>query len=152
MADVMQVISKGMRHRKVGSHELNLESSRSHSIMTVYCESTASGQELPSQLFGKISFVDLAGSERLKDSKSCGETLKETSSINRSLFTLGKVSEPPEALITCLYNTGVITLRYARSLAWPFCSSTLASSPWLPSLGFLPLASFAVVASVGGCG
>jgi Kinesin motor domain len=42
---------------------------------------------------GKISFVDLAGSERLRDTKSSGEMLKETSNINRSLFTLGKVSE-----------------------------------------------------------
>lgn len=89
---LMQVISKGMRHRKVGSHELNLESSRSHSIMTVYCDCTTTGEEPPSQVTGKISFVDLAGSERLKDSKSCGDTLKETSSINRSLFTLGKVT------------------------------------------------------------
>lgn len=36
----MQVISRGMAHRRVGSHELNLESSRSHSIMTVYVESS----------------------------------------------------------------------------------------------------------------
>lgn len=42
--------------------------------------------------YGKVSFVDLAGSERLKDTKSTGDSaLKETSSINRSLFTLGKV-------------------------------------------------------------
>eukprot|EP00961_Rhodomonas_salina_P209720 2831553-Rhodomonas_salina.1 len=40
---------------------------------------------------GKMSFVDLAGSERLKDSKSEGTTLRETGSINKSLFTLGKV-------------------------------------------------------------
>jgi hypothetical protein len=38
-----------------------------------------------------VSFVDLAGSERLRDSKSAGETLKETTNINRSLFMLGKV-------------------------------------------------------------
>lgn len=38
-----------------------------------------------------MSFVDLAGSERLRDSKSAGETLKETTNINRSLFMLGKV-------------------------------------------------------------
>lgn len=41
--------------------------------------------------YGRMLFVDLAGSERLKKSKSCGEMLKETGSINRSLFTLGKV-------------------------------------------------------------
>lgn len=44
---------------------------------------------LPSPL--QVSFVDLAGSERLRDSKSVGETLRETTNINRSLFMLGKV-------------------------------------------------------------
>lgn len=39
----------------------------------------------------QVSFVDLAGSERLKDSQSQGGMVKETSNINRSLFTLGKV-------------------------------------------------------------
>lgn len=42
-------------------------------------------------LLPQVSFVDLAGSERLRDSKSAGETLKETTNINRSLFMLGKV-------------------------------------------------------------
>ncbi len=42
-------------------------------------------------LVPQVSFVDLAGSERLRDSKSAGETLKETTNINRSLFMLGKV-------------------------------------------------------------
>ena len=42
--------------------------------------------------YGKISFVDLAGSERLKETKTEGQTMiKETGSINKSLFTLGKV-------------------------------------------------------------
>ena len=200
-----QVISRGMRNRKVGSHELNMESSRSHSIVTVYCD-TPAGEEVdacarygkvslcyfPLTLLGQltaptaaqisrppcifcsdpwplppgadggllskmagrsqsrgphhlltcmrqpaaqlrlmpvqprsiselsatdglksegsarphiilntneqkfwdtaqVSFVDLAGSERVKDTKASGEMLKETSSINRSLFTLGKV-------------------------------------------------------------
>ena len=39
--------------------------------------------------------MDLAGSERVKDTKASGEMLKETSSINRSLFTLGKVRACP---------------------------------------------------------
>ena len=41
--------------------------------------------------YGKLSFVDLAGSERLKESKAKGDMIKETGSINKSLFTLGKV-------------------------------------------------------------
>ena len=35
-----------MAHRRVGSHELNLESSRSHSIMTVYIESSPSDPQV----------------------------------------------------------------------------------------------------------
>ena len=66
-----QVISRGMRHRRMGSHELNMESSRSHSIITVYCDTPAGpadddsspGASLASM--GKISFVDLVGAVEL---------------------------------------------------------------------------------------
>lgn len=87
----MKVISRGMANRKIGSHEMNLESSRSHSIATVYCE-TEGGDTGQIPCYGKVSFVDLAGSERVKDTKTIGGMLKETSAINRSLFTLGKAS------------------------------------------------------------
>lgn len=40
---MMEVIRTGMKHRRVGSHQLNMESSRSHSIMTVYCDATPTG-------------------------------------------------------------------------------------------------------------
>ena len=53
-----------MRNRKVGSHELNLESSRSHSLMTVHCESSPTDPASPDfghTRHGKITFVDLAG-------------------------------------------------------------------------------------------
>lgn len=94
LQEMYKVISRGMAHRRVGSHELNLESSRSHSIMTVYVESSPTQPQDPDfghMRHGKISFVDLAGSERLRDTKSTGEMLKESTNINRSLFTLGKV-------------------------------------------------------------
>lgn len=56
-----QVISRGMQHRRTGSHELNMESSRSHSIMTVYCNVAAEEADSGASLatMGKISFVDL---------------------------------------------------------------------------------------------
>jgi len=81
-----------MRNRKSGSHEMNKDSSRSHSIMTLYIISEVHTQGAQSaKKYGKISFVDLAGSERLKESNSQGEMIKETGNINKSLFTLGKV-------------------------------------------------------------
>ncbi len=83
-----------MRNRHQGSHELNSDSSRSHSILTVYLisESVNQSDGLVYKKYGKISFVDLAGSERLKETKSEGQQMvKETGNINKSLFTLGKV-------------------------------------------------------------
>jgi hypothetical protein len=71
-----------------------MESSRSHSIFTVYCHATPtdpSSYDYGTMRYGKVSFVDLAGSERQKDTRSEGQTLKEAQNINKSLFTLGKV-------------------------------------------------------------
>jgi hypothetical protein len=89
--DIVEIILEGQRNRKIGSHDLNKDSSRSHSILTIYIitEFLSDGNEF--KKFGKISFVDLAGSERLKESNSQGEMIKETGNINKSLFVLGKV-------------------------------------------------------------
>nr|AMS24259.1 kinesin OrphIII protein [Marsilea vestita] len=91
--DVFSVLSEGAKNRKVGSHDLNKDSSRSHCIMTLYVDTvTDIGDGSPPIVrYGKMLFVDLAGSERLKKSRSSGEMLRETGNINRSLFTLGKV-------------------------------------------------------------
>ena len=77
--------------RRVAEHQLNRDSSRSHCLLTVHIDSVHMVEGHEQHCKGKITFVDLAGSERLKDSQSAGSTLKETGSINRSLFTLGKV-------------------------------------------------------------
>jgi hypothetical protein len=108
--DMMLMLWEGMRRRAVGSHNLNKDSSRSHSILTFYVESEEIIDDDPCIKFGKIAFVDLAGSERLRDTQSKVSTegrpttafktqekhkeeemLKETGNINKSLFTLGKV-------------------------------------------------------------
>lgn len=96
--DVVDVLLEGHKNRKVGSHCLNPDSSRSHSLFTMYIiiEELVSGK--PFRKYGKITFVDLAGSERLKESGSTGDQVKETGNINRSLFVLGKV-------ISCLSDT-----------------------------------------------
>jgi hypothetical protein len=93
--DLVAVLHEGMKNRKSGSHELNKDSSRSHSILTVYIISEIQNEAQVLKRYGKLSFVDLAGSERLKESKSVGEMVKETGNINKSLFTLGKVHRSP---------------------------------------------------------
>lgn len=89
--DLIAVLHEGIRNRKTGSHELNKDSSRSHTIMTVYVISEISEGGHMYKRYGKVYFVDLAGSERLKESKSVGGMVKETGNINKSLFNLGKV-------------------------------------------------------------
>ena len=89
--DMIAVLNEGIKNRKSGSHELNKDSSRSHSIMSIYLISENQSNNQVIRKYGKISFVDLAGSERLKESKSEGVMAKETGNINKSLFTLGKV-------------------------------------------------------------
>ena len=89
--DIVEIILQGTKNRKKGSHDLNKDSSRSHTILTVYLISEFQSGVESYKKYGKISFVDLAGSERLKETHSKGGMVKETGNINKSLFVLGKV-------------------------------------------------------------
>lgn len=90
----------GMRNRSVGSHSMNDNSSRSHTILTVHITSE---QQADSGVFiskqGKINFVDLAGSEMTKKTHSEGKTLEEANNINKSLMVLGNLSKSNICLI-----------------------------------------------------
>jgi len=87
--DVNEVIEEGTRNRHVGATKLNVESSRSHLILSVYMTRTnvSTGDTTSS----KLQLIDLAGSERLKRTGAEGERLKEAQNINRSLSALGDV-------------------------------------------------------------
>lgn len=97
ISDLIAVLQEGNNNRKRASHKLNVDSSRSHVIFTMYIE-RRDGPGAPVKL-GKINFVDLAGSEKLKDSESSGVHGEETKAINKSLFALGNV-------ISCLAKSG----------------------------------------------
>jgi kinesin family protein 3/17 len=71
---------------------MNTESSRSHSIFTIYVESLEKRTDGSQQLMGsKFNLVDLAGSERLSKTGSIGDRFVEATKINLSLSALGKV-------------------------------------------------------------
>ncbi|KAG5511147.1 hypothetical protein JKF63_07088 [Porcisia hertigi] len=113
--DFLLVLREGQRNRQRGSHALNLDSSRSHVVFTIFFEvrdgaalgapadgagsrsaappspETGDSPSLSSTRYGRLVFVDLAGSERLKKTQSTSNA--ETGSINKSLFTLGRVLE-----------------------------------------------------------
>ncbi|CAI5503779.1 unnamed protein product [Closterium sp. Naga37s-1] len=90
-AQVMELIQRGAKNRRVAGTNMNRESSRSHSVFTCNIESTWTVEGISNRRFGQLNLVDLAGSERQKSSGATGERLKEASSINTSLSQLGKV-------------------------------------------------------------
>ncbi|KAK6475496.1 kinesin-like protein KIF12 [Huso huso] len=89
---VMALLEGGIGSRQTSSHSQNQQSSRSHSIFTVYIESEVAhpdGRGGYLARHGKLCMVDLAGSERVKETGSSGELMEEAGNINRSLLTLG---------------------------------------------------------------
>ncbi|KAJ1515968.1 Kinesin-like protein kif9 [Coelomomyces lativittatus] len=82
---------EGETNRSLGYHSLNLTSSRSHTVFTVYLESKSRLDSSADVIFSKLNLVDLAGSERVAKTNSTGKTLKEATFINKSLSFLEQV-------------------------------------------------------------
>eukprot|EP01117_Protostelium_nocturnum_P016192 TRINITY_DN6359_c0_g1_i2.p1 TRINITY_DN6359_c0_g1~~TRINITY_DN6359_c0_g1_i2.p1 ORF type:complete len:1305 (+),score=532.06 TRINITY_DN6359_c0_g1_i2:120-4034(+) len=89
--EALQVLRQGNLNRRVGSTDANDESSRSHSVMTIYIQSKENKDGMTSVRSSKMNIIDLAGSERQKSTNAVGLRLKEAGSINKSLSSLGNV-------------------------------------------------------------
>ncbi|KAK4742170.1 hypothetical protein SAY87_000171 [Trapa incisa] len=90
-AHVLSLIAAGEEHRHVGSNNINLLSSRSHTIFTLSHFMSASGEnEGEDVTLSQLHLIDLAGSESSK-TETTGLRRKEGSYINKSLLTLGTV-------------------------------------------------------------
>ena len=90
--DLQRLLDAGCKNRKVGETAMNKDSSRSHSIFTIYIETSEKGPS-GDTIFkvGKMNLVDLAGSERQSKTHATGDRLKEANKINLSLSALGNV-------------------------------------------------------------
>ena len=89
-AEALACLFEGESNRVIGEHQLNRESSRSHSIFTISIETKMPGES--GDIFtSKVNLVDLAGSERVSKTKSEGLVLKEAGHINKSLSILEQV-------------------------------------------------------------
>jgi kinesin family member 5 len=86
---VMRVIEFGKANRASAPTLMNAESSRSHSIVSIFVQQkhTSTGRERKGMLF----LVDLAGSEKVSKTGASGMRLEEAKNINSSLTTLGMV-------------------------------------------------------------
>ncbi|KAK9915787.1 hypothetical protein WJX75_004111 [Coccomyxa subellipsoidea] len=90
--DVARLLARGQAARRVGETNMNRESSRSHSVFTCTLQSSTTDESgITNILRSRLNLVDLAGSERQKSSGAAGERLREASSINKSLSSLGLV-------------------------------------------------------------
>ncbi|ODO03406.1 microtubule motor protein [Cryptococcus wingfieldii CBS 7118] len=76
------------KSRKTASTKLNSSSSRSHAILTIYLHVIDEAGKVTD---GKICLTDLAGSENNNLTGNDKERMRESSAINTSLTTLGKV-------------------------------------------------------------
>lgn len=88
--DLKKYFQMGLKNRISAAHKLNLQSSRSHSILTIRIDSyDRKGED--GVLSSKLELVDLAGSERIGQTGTEGKQAKESIDINKSLFTLRQV-------------------------------------------------------------
>ena len=85
--DMINAILKGEQNRHVSATALNKQSSRGHTVFTLYISKRL---EDGSNLVGQLNFADLAGSERTNRSQVKNERFDETVKINVSLSALGK--------------------------------------------------------------
>ncbi|CAI9271665.1 unnamed protein product [Lactuca saligna] len=91
-AHALSIIAAGEEQRHVGSTNLNLHSSRSHTIFTMTIESSPCGDNNEDEAvnLSQLNLIDLAGSESSK-AETTGIRRKEGAYINKSLLTLGTV-------------------------------------------------------------
>ncbi|XP_061085066.1 kinesin-like protein KIFC3 [Conger conger] len=86
---ILNVMELGEKNRKIASTKMNIQSSRSHLILTLRVEGTDSVSGATSH--GTLTLCDLAGSERISKTEATGARLLEAASINKSLTALGQV-------------------------------------------------------------
>ena len=87
--EFLELMKVGQKNRVTGSTNMNMHSSRSHSLFMV----TVHQRDLTSLATksGKLFLVDLAGSEKVRKTGARGTRLEEAKTINKSLSTLGNV-------------------------------------------------------------
>ena len=91
--EILRLMEAGSAARTTAATNMNDTSSRSHALFTITFTQASFVAGVPAEKTSKLNLVDLAGSERASSTGATGKHLKEGSSINKSLTTLGIVIE-----------------------------------------------------------
>ncbi|KAI8511007.1 Kinesin-like protein kif23, partial [Branchiostoma belcheri] len=93
--EACEQLIKGQKRRRVAHTQLNMASSRSHSVFLIRVaqapldpEGEEVLQDKAQVCVSQLALVDLAGSERTNRTKNTGDRLREASNINASLMVL----------------------------------------------------------------
>ncbi|KAF6147992.1 hypothetical protein GIB67_024167 [Kingdonia uniflora] len=157
---VIDFMNFGESHRHIGETNMNVYSSRSHTIFRMIIESRERteegdvGSSCDAVRVSVLNLVDLAGSERAAKTGAEGVRLKEGSHINKSLMTLGtvikKLSEGAESQGSHVpYRDSKLTRILQPSLGGNantaiICNITLAQIHWDETKSSLQFASRAL--------
>lgn len=74
--EALSIYMRGARNKNMAKHRMNMNSSRSHTILTVRVQSF-DNEDPKNILFSKLELVDLAGSERQSITGSTGKVFRE---------------------------------------------------------------------------
>ncbi|KAL5218644.1 hypothetical protein ABZP36_019328 [Zizania latifolia] len=91
-SEIYSLLEHGSARRRTADTALNKQSSRSHSVFSIYIHvkgTTIGNQEL--MKCGRLNLVDLAGSENIARSGAREGRAREAGEMNKSLLTLGRV-------------------------------------------------------------
>lgn len=89
LEDLNALLDYGKKNRKVRKTNMNAESSRSHSILTINIETLTQMDGQQHVRTARLNLVDLAGSERVSKTGAEGEGFIEGVNINYELMVLG---------------------------------------------------------------
>ena len=89
--EALDVLNQGTLNRTTAATLMNLTSSRSHAVFTIYLSQTNHSDGIDVTTTSKFTLVDLAGSERMKKTGAVGERALEGIKINEGLLALGNV-------------------------------------------------------------
>ena len=95
---VTELMVRGQSNRAVGAHDMNEQSSRSHSIITLTVRGKNSLDN--TSTLGKLHLIDLAGSERISKTDATGgkEILSLIASFIALICCVSKFPPPPHIL------------------------------------------------------